>query len=295
MAGLLRSPVAWGTGKTVPISGPGPMSHLVESPMPFSLKLPRPLDVTSSVLASQARLWKGTVSFKPRTAQPEKLPEIYDYEGSPNCATLREGLTELDLDVMIYPCPQKGTRFRPRVKELGGKVQFPFMVDPNTGRQMYESADIVDYLSQTYATGRYKAARGLAHQMTVVVNLAGTLARGLRGLYPEPSRMPEKPLELYSFEASPYSRLVRERLCELEIPYILRNTPKARMEDLGPPIVRKTFFPTVPIEGRNRLALKERTGKVQVPYLIDPNTGAEMYESARIIAYLDATYGAKAA
>lgn len=30
--------------------------------------------------------------------------------------------------------------------ELGGKKQFPFLVDPNTGKQMYESDDIINYL-----------------------------------------------------------------------------------------------------------------------------------------------------
>ena len=44
--------------------------------------------------------------------------------------------------------------------------------------------------------------------------------------------------------------------------------------------------------GRNRKLLFERTGRVQVPYLIDPNTGTEMFESADIIAYLNQTYAA---
>ena len=35
-----------------------------------------------------------------------------------------------------------------------------------------------------------------------------------------------------------------------------------------------------------------RTGHVQVPYLIDPNTGTEMFESADIIRYLEQTYAA---
>ena len=38
--------------------------------------------------------------------------------------------------------------------------------------------------------------------------------------------------------------------------------------------------------------LVRRGGKMQVPYLVDPNTGREMYESDTITAYLDAEYGA---
>jgi glutathione S-transferase len=30
---------------------------------------------------------------------------------------------------------------------------------------------------------------------------------------------------------------------------------------------------------------------MQVPYLFDPNTGREMFESADIVAYLEETYG----
>ena len=34
--------------------------------------------------------------------------------------------------------------------ERGGKAQFPYLVDPNTGVEMYESLDIIDYLFETY-------------------------------------------------------------------------------------------------------------------------------------------------
>jgi glutathione S-transferase len=41
-----------------------------------------------------------------------------------------------------------------------------------------------------------------------------------------------------------------------------------------------------------REAFVARSGKMMVPYLVDPNTGKEMFESADIAAYLEATYGA---
>ena len=105
--------------------------------------LARTLAVSSSVLASQLRGWRGTAAYRPATKQPAQLLELYEYEGCPYCRLVRETLTELDLDARIYPCPKGGTRFRPKVKELGGKQQFPYLVDPNTGRKLYESADIV--------------------------------------------------------------------------------------------------------------------------------------------------------
>ena len=33
-----------------------------------------------------------------------------------------------------------------------------------------------------------------------------------------------------------------------------------------------------------------RGGQIQVPYLLDPNTGAALYESRAILEYLDRTY-----
>jgi glutathione S-transferase len=79
-----------------------------------------------------------------------------------------------------------------------------------------------------------------------------------------------EPLVLYNMEASPYCRKVREALSELDVAFVVRNVPK------GSP---------------KRDALVERGGKMQVPYLVDPTTGREMYESDDIVAYLAARYG----
>ena len=252
-----------------------------------------PLDLATSLLASSFRGWRGTAAFKPQTRQPEKLPELYDIEASPYCRLVREVLTEMDLDVMIYPCPKNGTRFRPKVEALGGKQQFPFLVDPNTGAQMYESSDIIRYLRSEYGDGQ-PAARGFARSLGLTGSYLATATRiigRIRGAIARPSRVPDQPLELYSFESSPYSRPVRELMCELELPYRLRNFAKSGWEDMGPPLVRKRFFPKTPLTGRNRIRMKELTGRLQVPYLVDPNTGTAMYESSEIMRYLVRTYG----
>jgi glutathione S-transferase len=247
------------------------------------------LAVASSLLASQLRGWRGTAAYRPAVRQPAKLLELYEYEDCPYCRLVREALTELDLDAQIYPCPKGGKRFRPRAKELGGKFQFPFLVDPNTGRQMYESADIVAYLRETYADE--KSVPGfLDRRIKVATSTLATIVRGGRGIRMRPSRAPAQPLELFSFESSPFSRLVRESLCELELPYVLRNTGKGHWKDMGPPIVRDKVHQSEKGTTRNRKVLAERTGHVQLPYLIDPNTGKEMYESTAILQYLEETY-----
>jgi glutathione S-transferase len=253
--------------------------------------LGRGLAVSTSVLASQLRNWRGTNAFRPASRQPEQLLELYEYEGCPYCRLVREALTELDLDARIYPCPKGGTRFRPRVKELGGKTQFPFLVDPNTGTKLYESADIVAYLRKTYAD-RDTRPGVLDRPLKVATSMLASGLRSGRGIRARASKAPAQPLELFSFESSPFSRLAREVLCELELSYTLRNTGKGHWKDLGPPSVRDRIHKAPMGTGRNRKVLADRTGRVQLPYLVDANTGKEMYESADIVRYLEETYGA---
>jgi len=72
-----------------------------------------------------------------------------------------------------------------------------------------------------------------------------------------PSKVPAEPLVLYSFESSPYSKPVRARLCELEIPYLLKNTPKGAMTDMGPPVFRDKLFKAPKGTTRNRAWLAD--------------------------------------
>ena len=41
-------------------------------------------------------------------ARPAKPLKIYEFEGCPFCKKVREAVTWLDLDVIMYPCPQGG-------------------------------------------------------------------------------------------------------------------------------------------------------------------------------------------
>jgi glutathione S-transferase len=241
------------------------------------------IDILNSTLSSTLRFWRGT-NARVTAKQPKKHLELYEFEACPYCRLVREALTELDLDAMIYPTPHGGKRFRPKVAKLGGKQQFPFLVDPNSGESLFESADIIDYLYRLY--GRRPAPSPLLRPLDVSSSVLAGMPRVRAGSRARPSKSPQRPLELFSFESSPYSRRVRELLSELELPYLLRSTGKARWQDLGPPMIRATLFPDLPVAGRNRTELLARAGKVQVPYLVDPNTGIAMFESAAIREYL---------
>ena len=65
--------------------------------------------------------------------------------------------------------------------------------------------------------------------------------------------------------------MARLVLTELELPYLLHNVGK---------------------DSPRRPAFIARSRKMQVPYLYDPNTGAELFESPKIERHLEATYGA---
>ena len=248
-----------------------------------------PLDVALSALASTSRFWRGTLA-RPAARQPDEMLILYEFEACPFCRLVREALTVLDLDVLVRPTPRGGRRFRPEVVERGGKSQYPYLVDPGAGIEMYESAAIVEYLYATY--GGRPAPPALLRMVDLPTSMLCSALRFGAGRAARPSRAPAQPLELYSFESSPYSRRVRELLCELELPYVLRSAGKARWQDFSPPGWRARLFPELPIEGRNRIGLSAREGRVQVPYLIDPETGAALFESAAIRRYLRETYGA---
>lgn len=227
----------------------------------------RTLDLTLSSFATVARLATG-MNVGPLGPRPEQLLELYEFEACPFCRKVREALSILDLNAMIYPCPKKGPRFREEVKRRGGKYLFPYLVDPNTGQAMYESDDIVAYVFREYGAGGIPRLLTPGLLTMATAGLASAFRPGFGGRYRR-ARAPEKPLELYSFEASPFCRLVRECLSSLEIPYLLHNVAK------GSP---------------QRDAFVQRSGRMMVPYLVDPNTGVEMFESADIVRYLEETY-----
>ncbi|QDZ21040.1 hypothetical protein HOP50_05g35650 [Chloropicon primus] len=202
--------------------------------------------------------------------EPEKPIEIYEFQGCPFCRKVRVAVSVLGIDVLFKPCPSGGKAWRPEAIEKGGKSQFPYMIDPNAGDlAMYESADIIEYLFKTYGPG--DVPRGLRYRNSTLANGLGLIGRMGAGSRAKPSNLPEKPLDLWGYEASPFVILVKEALCELEIPYVQRTCPR------GSPKRQPVF---------------EKKGQFQVPYLEDPNTGAELFESSAIVDYLNYVYSA---
>jgi glutathione S-transferase len=228
----------------------------------------------TSFAATIVRLGRGVYPrvTAERRADPPELLELYDFEACPYCRKVREVLCELDLDYLVHPVARGSSR-REELARRGGKMQVPYLVDPNTGTQLYESNDIIGYLNATYGAGERAGWRlpvpSLLDDFDSMLASAARLGRGLRCRGAGRRDRP-RPLVLFNMEGSPYCRKVRETLAELDLEHVVRNVPK------GSP---------------KRAELERRGGKVQVPYIVDPNTGRAMYESDDIIAYLETQYG----
>ena len=246
----------------------------------------RTLEVATSGFASIARLPFGSkvdeaCIARPAGAVPKEPIILYEFEACPFCRRVREALSQLDLTVEVRPCPKDAVKHRTEVEAMGGKLTFPFLVDPNTEAGeggMYESEDICRYLYATYGNGA-EFPEGII-STTVLTGWMPTLLRAGRGMTRYANATTHagaadlKPLTLYNYEGNQFARLARETLCELELPYTLFNCGK------GSP---------------KRATLTEVAGEgASVPYLVDPNTGQNVGESEEIVAYLFKTYGGAA-
>ena len=211
-----------------------------------------------------------TESFK----RPEKPLKLYEFEGCPFCRKVREAIVWLDLDPVVYPCPQGGKRFREFVQETGGKAQFPYLIDENTGVKMYESDDIIEYLYENYGPGKDKVPSLISRSPVVTVaaglGMLGRMGKGNK--LDANSKAAEKavePIVFYGYETSPFCKIVRERLVELEIPHQIKSTGRGSYK---------------------RKELLKKRGTFQVPYIEDPNTKKAMFESKAILEYLNREY-----
>lgn len=209
--------------------------------------------------------------------KPPKEPlELYELESDPSCKLVREACSMLSLTVTIFPTPKKGPHYRPeaaeRFKNYGKE---PIMYDPNTKATIASSSDIIEYLFQNYGpAGKVPWTLNTEKAWPKITAALGVqVARlGAGGTYRDcnfQTRGCTEPLVLYGYEGSPFVKIVRESLSELEIPHTFIFTPRG---------------------SRNRQRLYEKTGRFQVPYLEDPNTGVALFESEAIVEYLEKRY-----
>ena len=235
----------------------------------YSLKIgPFQIRDSSTVLANAPR--------------PEKPIILYEYDASPYCKRVRETINILDLTVEYRPCPgaRAGT-FSADMLQRTGRQTLPFLIDPNTGVEMFESLDIINYLLDTYGPSPDVFDRKALWTVTnplfaITTSTYVSIIRNMPGAKRQANARPDneemKPLELWGYECSPFVRPVREKLGSLCLPHLMISCSRGSL---------------------NRDRMIAKTGRFQVPYLVDPNTGVEMYEGPEIVDYLESVYTIK--
>lgn len=221
---------------------------------------------------------RDSSSVLDQAPRPEEPLILYEYDASPYCKRVRETINLLDLTVEYRPCPGAREGFSDELFKRTGRRTVPYLVDENTGTEMFESSDIIEYLLQTYGppedTFDRKAIWPISYE-AFAVNTATTVAilRDMPGARRQANARPDNekmlPLELWGYECSPFVRPVREKLCSLCLPHKMISCSRG---------------------SANRDKLFEKTGRFQVPFLVDPNTGIELFESPEIVEYLDKVY-----
>ena len=284
--GLLISPSSAWTGRSAKDG-----SNINRRPSQgIYMSVPNSLDVLTSGLASIFCLPRGVTVSSPNAQKGNvRIAKLYDVENSKSCRVVRERITELDLVIEQVIPVAAGSQNAASMP--GGKA--PVLVVATTSSDGDESGEkiedtrtiegalaILSFLDESFDYPSNNTPQESEEDSVTIVKeklkLAGMylaswmrLGRG-KSVSPSVGNRPEQPLILYSYEGNQFCRLVREVLTELDIVYELRSAGK---------------------ESPRRSELASITGgSSQCPYLIDPNTGASMSESADIVEYLYKNY-----
>ncbi|SEO53686.1 Glutaredoxin [Halogranum amylolyticum] len=78
--------------------------------------------------------------------------ELYELEGCPYCAKVKNKLADLGLEYESHLVPRSHSE-RTEVEAISGQTGVPVLVDEEHGVEgMAESDDIIEYLEETYSS-----------------------------------------------------------------------------------------------------------------------------------------------
>jgi hypothetical protein len=146
------------------------------------------------------------------------------------------------------------------------RLTFPLLVDETADKTILGSAAIVSHLWNAYGQNVIERPRldvmlnggRLPKLVDFALLVLPSACRPLpeHGLMLAPALIPAQPLVLHGCEPEPGSRLVRERLCTLGLPYFQR----------------------------------QRSIEAPLPHLEDPNTAFATFGASQALQYLDEQY-----
>ncbi len=277
----------------------------VEAPPNFMVPEPRPLTITDSTnlggfISSSAGLalrlatgafvlgWKVDTIFAPDDGKyalqlgplrirdsssvldlaspPVETIILYDNGSSSTCKRVREMMNLLDITYECRPV------FGPEIDNL------PRIDDPNLGETISGDDEIIEHLLKQYgpASSLYdlKALWPITFkEFSLATSQLAIMLRGNTGAMQQTNARPDnskmKPIQLWAYECSPFVRPVKEKLSSLGLPHVVVSCSRG---------------------SKNRDKMLEKVGRFQVPFIVDDNTGIEMFEGAEIVDYLEAVY-----
>ena len=205
-------------------------------------------------------------------ARPSSTLVLYDRESSPNCKRVREMLNLLDITYEVIPC----------FEDTETDYPVPFLDDPNVDSTIVGDDDIIGHLLEKYGPNPDLFDRKALwpiefRSFALATAQIASALRGNPGRTQQPNARPDnasmKPIEIWGYECSPFVRPVKEKLAKLGLPHRVVSCSRG---------------------SKNRDAMVERTGRFQVPFIVDENTGGvEMFEGPEIVDYLEAVYTTK--
>jgi glutathione S-transferase len=260
----------------------------VAAPKNFKAPEPKPFQIAdgniggaiTGAIALVLRLGTGVFAIDKKVldacARPTKSIIIYEYEASPFCRKVREACALLDLTVEYRPCPGARAGFSNEMQKKSGRRTVPYLVDDNNKELkggLFESDDIIEYLFEQYGPGKSSIPGLLKGDFAVKSSILAAQIRGFAGSKVLSNARSDngqmKSIELWGYEGSPFVRPVKEILNSLALPHRMVYSGRG---------------------SSNREVMKTMTGRFQVPYIEDPNTGVKMFESGAIVKYLTETY-----
>jgi glutaredoxin len=136
---------------------------------------------------------------------------------------------------------------------------------------LFGSTEIIAYLFNTYGPGESLIPNNLRSSPSSPFPkfLSGQSSGSKLRIDARPDAVKLKPITIWGWEGAPYVKDVRKTLTELGLAHIFVNCANG---------------------SQNRNSLIQKTKLFQVPYIVDPNTGVEMFESKEIVKYLESTY-----
>lgn len=213
-----------------------------------------------------------------RVNRPKQPLVLYSYEGNQFCRLVREVLTELDIAYELRSAGKGSVRRRELAALANGSTQCPYLIDPNTGKSMPESADIIAYLYHEYALWtppsellEWISENIMEHLKPIFTELLLPWQAGSTRLEDEEfKKRIEKSLSeiaretngadeavvVYTYSLSPFSAETKNVLDRLKIPY--------KEISLG-----KEWLPGLLAPGgaEKRAALLQLTGQSSLPHI----------------------------